>query len=140
MASKKSATWNAAATGCSYYLTLPIGVLLIFTALFAMGSLITGLILLIQQWAVGWATPVSALITVGIFLALFALMLPAIAPILRLTDTLQTRYRKARERLHYIHDEQARIARLIEQSSIDSQHNLDHEVASQHFSKLGTSD
>jgi hypothetical protein len=132
MASKKSATWNAAATGCSYYLTLPIGVLLIFTALFTMGSLITGLILLIQQWAVGWATPVSALITVGIFFALFAVMLPAIAPILRLTDRLQTRYRKARERLHYIHDEQARIARLIQQPTIDLESNLHTETSAQH--------
>jgi hypothetical protein len=132
MATKKSATWNAAATGCSYYLTLPIGVLLIFTALFAMGSLITGLILLIQQWAVGWATPFSALITVGIFFALFALMLPAIAPILRLTDTLQTRYRKARERLHYIHDEQARIARLMEHPTIDPQDNIHTETSAQY--------
>jgi hypothetical protein len=133
MASKKSATWNAAATGCSYYLTLPLGVLLIFTALFTMGSLITGLILLIQQWAVGWATPFSALLTVGIFFALFALMLPAIAPILRLTDTLQTRYRKARERLHYIHDEQARIARLMEYPPTDTTNNSGEETTAQHL-------
>jgi hypothetical protein len=135
MASKKSATWNAAATGCSYYLTLPLGVMFISAALFTMGSLITGLILLVQQWLVGWATPLSALISVGIFFALFAVMLPAIAPILRLTDSLQTRYRKARERLHYIHDEQARVARLMEHPPTDTQDDL-HEHEDESYSHL----
>jgi hypothetical protein len=113
MASKKSATWDAAATGCSYYFALPIGVILIFAALFITGGLITGLILLLQQWLTGWGMPYAALLTVGILFTLFALMLPLIAPILHLTNTLQKRYRKARERLHHIHDEQARVKRLM---------------------------
>ena len=119
MASKKSATWDAAATGCVYYFALPIGVTLIFTVLFITGGLITGLILLLQQWLAGWGMPYAALFTMGILFTLFALMLPMIAPILHLTNRLQKRYRKARERLHHIHDEQARIKRLMRPSSPD---------------------
>ena len=119
MASKKSATWDAAATGCSYYFALPIGVILIFTALFLTGGLITGLILLLQQWLAGWGMPYATLFTMGILFTLFVLMLPLIAPILHLTNRLQRRYRKARERLHHIHNEQARIKRLMQHTSPD---------------------
>lgn len=56
----------------------------------------------------------------AIFFALFTLTLPLIAPILYLTDILQTRYHKARERLHLIHHEQARVERLIEQVAPDA--------------------
>lgn len=132
MATKKSATWDAATTGCSYYIAVPIGIALIFTALFFTGGLITGLVLLLNHWFTGWHTPLSALITVGIFFALFALMLPTIAPILRVTSNLQKRYRKARERLHHIHDEKARVERLMAEESPENVVDLPDEIIYYH--------
>ena len=133
MATKKSATWDAAATGCRYYIALPIGIALIFTALFFTGGLITGLILLVNHWFTGWNTPLSALVTVGIFFALFALILPTIAPILRVTTYFQKSYRKARERLHHIHDEQARIQRLMaDDTSVSDNIEAQDEAQHQH--------